>query len=64
MLLEGDGSITVIEVSPSAFSPIATCKLPTNNWWTPPAFYDGKLYCRNYAGCVVCLDVGGEVEVC
>jgi len=27
------------------------------NFWTPPVLCNGRIYCRNYAGDLVCIDV-------
>ncbi len=61
IILESSGTLRVAEAIPSEYSEISSCKLPSKSgihkWWTPPVLYNGKIYCRNTAGDLLCIDV-------
>jgi outer membrane protein assembly factor BamB len=57
IILTGTGELVVDEVDSAAFRPLARAQILEGKCWTPPAFSDGRLYCRNAAGNVVCLDL-------
>jgi hypothetical protein len=54
-------TLHIIQATPSAYTEIASCELPMetglHKWWTPPVLYRGRIYCRNYTGDLVCIDV-------
>ena len=60
IVLEGT-SLYILEATPSAYTEISSCELPVelgiHKWWTPPVLYRGRIYCRNYTGDLVCIDV-------
>ncbi len=61
IIIEGNGTLHLAEVTPSQYTEISSCELTSitgiNRWWTPPILYKAKIYCRNYAGDLVCIDV-------
>jgi outer membrane protein assembly factor BamB len=61
IILEYDGTLHIAEATPIEYREISSCKLPSESgmqkWWAPPVLYKGKIYCRNYAGDLVCIDV-------
>ena len=61
IVLETRGGLLILEATPSAYTEIASCRLVQetgiHKWWTPPVLYRGRIYCRNYTGDLVCIDV-------
>jgi outer membrane protein assembly factor BamB len=59
MLTDG-GELLVGEVSPDAFVPIAQAQVIRPSCWSSPTLANGRIYCRNNKGDLVCLDVKGH----
>ena len=62
IILEDDGTLRIAEATPSSYQEISSCDVfdseqKFRQFWTPPVLYKGKIYCRNYAGDLVCIDV-------
>ena len=62
IILEDDGTLHIAEATPSAYQEISSCDVlegekKIRRFWTPPVLYKGKIYCRNLAGDLVCIDV-------
>ena len=55
ILLTETGKLVVAKASPSAYSEVLTHELGGGLSWTPPVLWQGRLYCRNVAGDLVCL---------
>jgi outer membrane protein assembly factor BamB len=61
ILLSERGELFVAEASP--FKPLARAQVLGGKCWTTPVLANGRIYCRNAKGNVVCLDVrGGESD--
>ena len=60
IVLSEKGTLLVAEASPDGFKPIARTQALGGKCWTAPVLANGKIYCRNAAGAVVCLDVSGK----
>ena len=63
IILEANSTLHIAEATPTAYKEISSCELPVqrmHHWWTPPVLYKGKIYCRNYAGDLVCIDVSND----
>jgi outer membrane protein assembly factor BamB len=58
--LSEKGELIIAAAAPAAFEPISRAKVLTGKCWTAPVLSNGRIYCRNAAGDVVCLDVGGK----
>ena len=62
ILLELGGTLHIIEASPAAYREISSAdvlggaKRP-RRFAVPPVLCGGRIYCRNYAGDLVCIDV-------
>jgi outer membrane protein assembly factor BamB len=54
------GELLIAEATPDAFKPLARAQVLGGKCWTAPALANGRIYCRNAAGDVVCLDVRGN----
>ena len=62
IILEEDGTLHIAEATPASYKEISSCDVlggerRVRMFWTPPVLYKGKIYCRNYAGDLVCIDV-------
>ncbi|MEO8428987.1 MAG: PQQ-binding-like beta-propeller repeat protein [Verrucomicrobiota bacterium] len=58
LIILGDkGELVVAEASPAGFKPLAHAQVLGGKCWTTPVLANGKIYCRNAKGDLVCLDV-------
>jgi outer membrane protein assembly factor BamB len=57
VVLTSVGTIVVADADPSAYRELARCSLPRNQYWTPPALAQGKLFVRNLTGDLFAIDV-------
>jgi len=55
--LTARGELLVVEPTPEAFKAVARAQVIGGKCWTTPVLANGRIYCRNAAGEVVCLDV-------
>jgi outer membrane protein assembly factor BamB len=60
IVLSDKGELMVAEASPAAFKPLARAQVLGGKCWTVPVLANGKIYCRNVAGDLVCVDVAGK----
>jgi outer membrane protein assembly factor BamB len=60
IVLGDEGELVIAPANPEKFQPIAKAKVLEGKCWTMPVLSRGKIYCRNAAGELVCLDVRGE----
>lgn len=60
IVLSERGILMVADASPEGFKPISRAQVLSGKCWTTPVLSNGKIYCRNAAGDVVCLDVSGS----
>jgi outer membrane protein assembly factor BamB len=51
------GDLVVAEASPAAYRELARTKVLEQTCWTMPVLANGRIYCRNHEGKVVCVDV-------
>ena len=51
------GELITAKASPAKFDVISRAKVLDGKCWSAPVLANGRLYCRNAAGDVVCLDV-------
>jgi outer membrane protein assembly factor BamB len=60
LIVLGDkGELVVAEASPTAFKPLARAQVLGGKCWTVPVLANGRIYCRNARGDLVCVDVRG-----
>ncbi|MCI0537413.1 MAG: PQQ-binding-like beta-propeller repeat protein [Verrucomicrobiales bacterium] len=59
VVLTGTGELIVAEATPAGFKSLARAQVLGGRCWTVPVFANGRLYCRNAQGDLVCLDVKG-----
>jgi len=62
IMLDLNGILTIAEATPKAFTPISRADVLAGAnrprlFPTPPVLCDGRIYCRNYAGDLICIDV-------
>jgi outer membrane protein assembly factor BamB len=57
IVLTGQGELMVLPASPEAFQPTARAQVLGGTSWTAPVLANGRIYCRNSRGDVVCVDV-------
>lgn len=61
IVLTAKGRLHIVEATPSGFVEISSCDLPAetqpHHWWTPPVLCNAKIYCRNFKGDLICIDV-------
>lgn len=55
--LSDKGELFVAPVSPAGFNPISRAQVLGGRCWTVPVLANGRIYCRNARGDLVCLDV-------
>lgn len=58
--LTARGELLAAEATPEAFKPISRAQVLGGKCWTTPVLANGKIYCRNAAGDVVCLDASAK----
>lgn len=56
------GELLVGPASPKGFTPSAKAKVLDGKCWTVPVLANGRIYCRNGAGDLVCVDVRGRKD--
>ena len=57
ILLTGRGELLAVKPSPNGYEELARAKVLDPICWTPPVLSNGRIYCRNNDGDLVCLDV-------
>ena len=58
LIVQGDkGELIIADASPDSFKPIARAQVLGGKCWTAPVLANGRIYCRNSKGDIVCVDV-------
>jgi outer membrane protein assembly factor BamB len=57
IVLSDRGELVVAEASPESFKPLARAQVLGGKCWTVPVLAQGRLYCRNAQGTLICLDL-------
>lgn len=57
IVLSEKGELNIAPASTDGFEPIATQPVLSGKCWTVPVLANGRIYCRNAAGTLVCLDL-------
>jgi outer membrane protein assembly factor BamB len=57
VVLSSTGTIVVAEFTSAGYRELARASLPRNQYWTPPALAEGKLFVRNLTGDLFAIDV-------
>jgi outer membrane protein assembly factor BamB len=62
ILLQDDGTLRIAEATPASYKEISHSgiykdgKQPRRQIFTPPVLYEGKIYCRDAIGSLICVD--------
>ena len=56
LALNERGELIVAEASPTGYREVARTQVLGGNCWVAPAVADGRIYCKNNQGSLVCLD--------
>jgi len=62
IILEEDGTLHIAEASPSSYQEISSGDVlegerTTKRFWTHPVLCNGRIYCKNVSGDLICIDV-------
>jgi outer membrane protein assembly factor BamB len=58
LIIQGEkGELIIAEASPEKFKPLARSQVIGGKCWTTPVLANGRIYCRNSKGDLVCVDV-------
>jgi outer membrane protein assembly factor BamB len=57
IILSDRGELIVADASSESFKPLARAQVLGGKCWTVPVLANGRIYCRNAAGDLVCVDV-------
>jgi outer membrane protein assembly factor BamB len=60
IILSERGELIVAEASSESFKPLARAQVLGGKCWTAPVLANGRIYCRNSKGDVVCVDVSAK----
>ena len=60
IILTGSGALVIAEATPEKHKELARAQVLGGRCWTSPVLANGRIYCRNEAGDLVCVDVKGE----
>lgn len=60
IVLSEVGELLVATAAPDSFKPISRTQVLGKTCWAAPVLANGKIYCRNGGGDVVCVDVSGK----
>jgi outer membrane protein assembly factor BamB len=63
IILEDDGTLHIAKATPSSYREISSCDVLKGErtkrmFWSHPVLCNGRIYCRNYSGDLICIDVG------
>ena len=57
IILSERGELIIAQASDKAFKPVARAQVLGGKCWIVPVLANGRIYCRNAQGTLVCLDV-------
>ncbi len=57
LILTDKGELVVAEATPGAYKEIGRAKVLDGNCWNAPVLGEGRIYCRNHRGDIVCLSL-------
>lgn len=62
IVLAGRGELIIAEAAPARFHALARAQVLGGKCWAAPVLSNGRIYCRNGRGDLVCLDVQGKLS--
>jgi outer membrane protein assembly factor BamB len=54
------GKLVIADASPEGYKELASAEILRGKCWTVPVLANGRIYARNAAGDLVCVDVRAE----
>jgi outer membrane protein assembly factor BamB len=60
IVLAEKGELVIAAADPTAFKPLTRWQVLGGKCWTAPVLSNGRIYCRNARGDLVCVDVSGK----
>jgi outer membrane protein assembly factor BamB len=60
IIISEKGELVIAAADPTAFKALARWQVLGGKCWTMPVLSNGRIYCRNAAGDLVCVDVSGK----
>tara|TARA_B100000579_G_scaffold437364_1_gene466396 strand:- start:3462 stop:4697 length:1236 start_codon:yes stop_codon:yes gene_type:complete len=60
LIISNQGELVVADASHETFNEISRAQVTGPKCWTTPVFSNGRVYCRNSRGDLVCLDLGAK----
>ncbi len=61
LVIQGEqGDLVVAEPSPASYKPLARAKVLEGRCWVVPVLANGRVFCKNNLGDLVCMDVSGK----
>jgi outer membrane protein assembly factor BamB len=60
IILSEKGELIIAGATSEAFKPLSRQSVLTGKCWTAPVLANGRIYCRNATGTLVCVDVKGN----
>ena len=60
IILGEKGKLVIAEASPDGYREISSARILTGKCWTVPVLANGRIYARNAAGRLVCVDVSDK----
>jgi outer membrane protein assembly factor BamB len=59
IVLGEKGKLVIAEATPDGYKELASAQILEGKCWTVPVLANGRIYARNAAGDLVCVNVGG-----
>jgi len=59
IVLGEKGKLAIVEATPNGYKELASAQILEGKCWTVPVLANGRVYARNAAGDLVCVNVGG-----
>jgi outer membrane protein assembly factor BamB len=60
IIMDSGGELVIAEASPAGYKELSKTKLLGGTCWTMPVLAGGRIFCRNEAGELVCMNVSGK----
>ncbi len=60
LIISNQGELVVADSNPENFTEIARAQVTGPKCWTTPVLSNGRVYCRNSRGDLICLDLGAN----
>ena len=60
LIISNQGELVVAETNPDQFTEISRAQVTGPKCWTTPVLSNGRVYCRNSRGDLICLDLSAK----